>query len=109
MTTSPGRMLVVNAGSSSVKLRVLDGQDRLLASRDLNTAAGQAPDGKELAGFLSEAGALDAVGPPVVPGGNLFSKPVLLDPTVFGRFGSLPDLAPLHHATALPPPRNLGP
>jgi len=106
--TGPGRMLVVNAGSSSVKLRVLDGQDRLLASRDLNTAAGQAPDDKELAGFLSEAGALDAVGHRVVHGGNLFSKPVLVDPTVFERLESFADLAPLHQATALAAARNLG-
>jgi len=105
--TGPARMLVVNAGSSSVKLRVLDGQDRLLASRDLNTAAGQAPGDKELAGFLSEAGALDAVGHRVVHGGNLFSKPALLDATVFEHLESLVDLAPLHQAAALAAARSL--
>ncbi len=106
--TGPGRILVVNAGSSSVKLRVLDGEDRLLASRDLETTAGGAPDEKELVRFISEAGALDAVGHRVVHGGNLFSKPVLLDPTVFERLESLADLAPLHQSTALAVARNLG-
>ena len=105
--TGPGRMLVVNAGSSSVKLRVLDGQDRLLVSRDLETAAGGAPDEKELARFVSEAGHLDAVGHRVVHGGNLFSKPVLLDATVFERLESLADLAPLHQAAALAAARSL--
>ncbi|HTD53567.1 MAG TPA: acetate/propionate family kinase [Thermoanaerobaculia bacterium] len=106
--SGPGRVLVVNAGSSSVKLRVLDGQDRLLASRDLETAAGAAPDEKELARFLSEAGSLEAVGHRVVHGGNLFSKPVLLDATVIERLESLADLAPLHQSTALAAARNLG-
>ena len=105
--SGPGRVLVVNAGSSSVKLRVLDGQDRLLASRDLETAAGAAPDEKELARFLSEAGSLEAVGHRVVHGGNLFSKPVLLDATVIERLESLADLAPLHQSTALAAARNL--
>jgi acetate kinase len=106
--SAPGRVLVVNAGSSSVKLRLLGEQDRLLASRDLETAAGGAPDDKELARFVSEGGALDAVGHRVVHGGNLFSKPVLLDATVFERLESLADLAPLHQSTALAAARLLG-
>lgn len=105
--TGPGGLLVVNAGSSSVKLRVLDGQDRLLASRDLETTAGGSPDEKELARFVSQSGQIEAVGHRVVHGGNLFSKPVLLDPTVFERLESLADLAPLHQATALAAARSL--
>jgi acetate kinase len=106
--TGPGRVLVANAGSSSVKLRVLDGQDRLLASRDLETAAGSTPDAKELARFVSEAGHLDAVGHRVVHGGSLFSKAALLDASVFERLESLVDLAPLHQSAALAAARSLG-
>ena len=105
--TGPGRVLVVNAGSSSVKLRLLDKEDRLLASRDLEVAATGAPDDDELARFVSEAGAPDAVGHRVVHGGSLFSGPALLDSKVFERLESLVDLAPLHQSAALAAARSI--
>ncbi len=99
--TGPGRVLVVNSGSSSLKLRLLDTKDRVLASRDLEVSPAGAPGDDELARFVSVAGSLDAVGHRVVHGGTFFSGPVLLDAAVFARLESLVDLAPLHQPAAL--------
>jgi acetate kinase len=62
------KVLVVNAGSSSVKLRVVDDGDQLLASRDL----GPPDDGlaEQLGDFVHDAGAIDVVGHRVVHGGS---------------------------------------
>lgn len=93
-------MLVVNAGSSSVKLRVVGDGGSLERSRDL---AG--PDrvdlGRELAAFLDEAGALDAAGHRVVHGGERYREPVLLDATSDRALGELAELAPLHNPPSL--------
>ena len=54
-------ILVVNAGSSSLKLRVLDGTETVLAGRDLPRVD---PDGfgPVLADFLDHGPAIDAAG-----------------------------------------------
>lgn len=96
----PARVLVVNAGSSSLKLRVLDGGDREVASADLPAPRGPGDlDGirEAIAGF----GAVDAVGHRVVHGGSTFSGPVRLDRDVVRRIAALADLAPLHQPKSL--------
>jgi len=93
------RALVVNAGSSSVKLRVVDDGDQLLASRDLGP-----PDNglaEQLGDFVHDAGALDVVGHRVVHGGSLFTSSVLVDADVREALDSLNELAPLHNPPAL--------
>ena len=91
------RVLVVNAGSSSLKLRVLGGADELTAAIDL-----PAPGGKAEAGALSEAlarcGDVDAVGHRIVHGGTAFTGPVRIDDGVVAQLRALADLAPLHQA-----------
>jgi acetate kinase len=94
------RILVVNAGSSSLKLRVLDPDDRLVASRDLGPLRGPA-DEAALAAAIDAFGRVDAVGHRVVHGGRLFTAPVRLDPGVEARLRTLVDLAPLHLPASL--------
>lgn len=93
------RTLVVNAGSSSVKLRVVDDDNQLVASRDLRP-----PDdhlAEQLGDFVYDAGALDVVGHRVVHGGSLFTSSVLVDADVREALDSLNELAPLHNPPAL--------
>jgi acetate kinase len=94
------RVLTVNAGSSSLKLRVLDEDDTLVAERDLPAPTGLG-DSAIIAGALDGVGGIDAVGHRVVHGGSEFSEPVLIDDAVTGRIAALTPLAPLHQPKAL--------
>jgi acetate kinase len=93
------RVLVVNAGSSSVKLRIVDEGDQLVASRDLGP-----PDdslAEHLGDFVHDAGVLDVVGHRVVHGGPHFTTAVLVDAHVRKALEGLNELAPLHNPPAL--------
>jgi acetate kinase len=94
------RVLVVNAGSSSLKLRVLDAALSVLASADL-----ELPDGRVERDAVAEALAglpdADAAGHRVVHGGPRYSGPVVVDGDVEARIGALRTLAPLHQDRAL--------
>jgi acetate kinase len=94
------RVLVVNAGSSSLKLRVLDGDDQLLADQELDAPGGRF-DEQAVVRALAELPGVDAVGHRVVHGGERFSGPVRLTPEVVAYLRSLVDLAPLHEPAAL--------
>ena len=94
------RILVVNAGSSSIKLRVLDEADALLASADLPTLGG-APEGGTFAATVAGFGAITAVGHRVVHGGTRYGGAVRLDDEVVADLRSLTDLAPLHQPQSL--------
>ena len=97
----PGiRILVVNAGSSSLKLRVLDAGDAVTGSADLPAPRG-ATDAAAVAEAIRELGRVDAVGHRIVHGGTAFSHPVRLDASVIGRLEALTDLAPLHQPKSL--------
>ena len=91
------RILTVNAGSSSLKLRVLDDADAVLASRDA------APDELEQAvpALLDEARGVEAVGHRVVHGGPHHVEPTLVDDALLADLTELVPLAPLHQPTAL--------
>jgi acetate kinase len=90
------RVLVVNAGSSSLKLRLLGPGDELEAERDL------APDDHEaLAMVAAELPVPDAVGHRVVHGGAQFREAVAIDAAVIDALRELVDLAPLHQPAAL--------
>ena len=97
--TRPERILVVNVGSTSVKLRVIGGGDQLEASRDLPSLPELGPD--RLDAELADLGTVDAVGHRVVHGGDAFTAPVLLDAKVVAALRDLTDLAPLHQPPAL--------
>ncbi|HEY2190966.1 MAG TPA: acetate/propionate family kinase [Actinomycetospora sp.] len=98
------RVLVINAGSSSVKLRVVEPDGAVGHRADLD-----APRGRPAAGELEatairlahEAGGVDAVGHRVVHGGPDFTGPTRVDPDVLARIDRLTVLAPLHQPPAL--------
>ena len=94
------RVLVVNAGSSSLKLSLLGDSDRLLAEHDLEGTGGKV-DLDALEAAVREAGALDGVGHRVVHGGRRYAGPVRIDDEVETYLRSLVDLAPLHQKPAL--------
>jgi acetate kinase len=96
----PGRVLVVNAGSSSLKLRVLDADDAVLGSRDLPAPRG-ATDAAVLAEAIRDLGAVDAVGHRIVHGGTTYTHPIRIDARVVDRLEALTDLAPLHQPKSL--------
>jgi acetate kinase len=94
------RILVVNAGSSSIKLRLLGDEDDLLAATDLPVEHGEV-DAEELSSALARMPAADAVGHRVVHGGERFVQPVRIDAEVEAALRDLVDLAPLHQPKSL--------
>src|SRR5215510_11413848 len=93
-------MLVINAGSTSLKLRFLDTDDTLLADHELPAVKG-AFDEHAVAAQLAGLDGVDAVGHRVVHGGPKLSTAVLVDERVEAYLHSLVDLAPLHQPPAL--------
>jgi acetate kinase len=98
--SAAGRVLVVNAGSSSLKLRVLDPADAITARADL-PAPRVAADASEIKSAIESFGPVDAVGHRIVHGGTLYTGPVQVDDQVRRRLESLTDLAPLHQPKSL--------
>jgi len=97
------RVLVVNAGSSSLKLRVLGPADDIAAALDLDPWDGS-PDHGELDQFLgrlSGVDGVDVVGHRVVHGGSRFTGATVIDDTITAAIAGLTDLAPLHQPRAL--------
>lgn len=94
------RVLVVNAGSSSLKLRALDADDRVVGSADLAAPRGHA-DEAAVVPALTSCGPVDAVGHRIVHGGRLSAASVLVDAGVRARLEALTDLAPLHQPKSL--------
>jgi acetate kinase len=94
------RVLVANAGSSSVKLRLLESDDRLAASIDLPAPRG-AVEASRIAEALEGLGPVDLVGHRIVHGGTEFTRAVRVDDEVARRLHALSDLAPLHQPASL--------
>lgn len=93
------RVLVVNAGSSSLKLSVLDGQTEVAAHTvERWEGVGHSAPIEE---FLADAGDVAAVGHRVVHGGTRYAEPVVVDDEVTGYLESICDLAPLHQPRAV--------
>jgi acetate kinase len=93
------RVLVVNAGSSTLKLRVVDDHDAVVARADLPAVEQIAP--ADLARELDDLGPFDAAGHRVVHGGREFRRPVLVEGDVRDRIEALTPLAPLHQPRSL--------
>nr|WP_309569139.1 acetate/propionate family kinase [Actinokineospora sp. UTMC 2448] len=93
-------VLVVNAGSSSLKLRVLGADDTVLASHDIQRWTGQ-DETAPIADFLADAPRVHAVGHRVVHGGPEFTGPVRVDTETRAVIERLGELAPLHQPRAL--------
>ena len=81
-----GSVLVVNAGSTSLKLHLVGDDERA-------TSVGRLAD--------ADPAVVDAVGHRVVHGGPRFRDPVVLDDDVVAALDELTPLAPLHNRAAL--------
>ena len=97
------RVLVLNAGSSSLKWVVLDAQSEVIQQQ--GTASWDGTEGgrhaAEVARALGDVKQVDAVGHRVVHGGQRFQQSVLVDQAVRDGIQDLADLAPLHNPAAL--------
>jgi acetate kinase len=94
------RVLVVNAGSSTLKLRVLDEDGDVPTAVDLPAPRG-AEDACAIVEALEGVPDIGAAGHRVVHGGAEFADPVLVDDDVVRRLAAFIDLAPLHQPRAL--------
>jgi acetate kinase len=94
------RVLVINAGSSSLKLCLLDARDTIVHSAELPTGA-DGFDTSRLAGVLRDWEEPDVVGHRIVHGGTSFTGPVRITEAVRERLHELTDLAPLHQPKSL--------
>jgi acetate kinase len=79
-------VLVINAGSTSLKLSLVDEQGEARAVESLERIA---------------ADEVDVVGHRVVHGGAHFVEPVVVDDEVVGALADVAELAPLHNRSAL--------
>jgi acetate kinase len=113
------RVLVLNAGSSSLKASVLDvhgespipgGSEPVAAAQaswgsDATRVADRRAAVEQALGQLWDAGvapdSIAVAGHRVVHGGTLFMEPTLVDDTVLTQIDALSELAPLHNAVAL--------
>jgi len=94
------RVLVVNAGSSSLKLRLLGPDDEVVADRDVERWDGDS-DHAEIAEFVGALSGVDAVGHRIVHGGSRFRAATPIDDEVLAAIEDLTALAPLHQPRAV--------
>jgi acetate kinase len=93
------RVLVVNAGSSSLKLSLLGPADQMLDSLDIDPWHGEGT--QQMTAFVTGLDGVGVVGHRVVHGGSRFRAAVLIDEDVRTAIADLADLAPLHQPRAL--------
>jgi acetate kinase len=92
------RILAVNAGSSSLKLSVVNGNDRI---EDEQQTDGDADPIAALRDFAARAGDVDAVAHRLVHGGAAIRRATLVDDEVRHQLDAAIELAPLHVPPAL--------
>jgi acetate kinase len=105
------RVLVLNAGSSSLKASAIDEPDITVARADTSWGADASRATDRAAGLREVVQALNAAGAPlesfgavghrVVHGGPRFAAPALIDDEVIEGIREARDLAPLHNDVAL--------
>jgi acetate kinase len=95
------RVLVANAGSSSLKLSLLDADDDELWSIELDAPRAVADAGDAAAALAELPARPDAAGHRIVHGGERFREAVLIDEPVEEALRELAVLAPLHQAKSL--------
>jgi acetate kinase len=94
------RVLVLNAGSSSLKLSLVDPEDRVLSDHEFEATEGRI-DSSQLASAIHGMDGVEAIGHRIVHGGPRYRESVRLDPEVIRYLVSISDLAPLHLPAAL--------
>jgi acetate kinase len=93
-------VLVVNAGSSSLKLTVLDDGYDIVAASTHDVRNGEIDQGA-VEDVVKRAGNIAAVGHRVVHGGVRYTTSVVVDEQVVAGLRELTSLAPLHQPAAL--------
>lgn len=93
--------MVVNAGSSSLKLTLLDREDKTLAARELAAPRAQVDPGELREALGSGLGEADAVGHRIVHGGEHLREAVRIEGDVEPQLRELTELAPLHQPKSL--------
>ena len=94
------RVLVLNAGSSSLKLSLVDEDDKILTDKEFEAAEGKV-DSAQLSTAIHGMEGVEAVGHRVVHGGPRYRESVRLDADVVSYLVTITDLAPLHLPAAL--------
>ena len=92
---------MANAGSSSVKLSLLDGDDTELWRRELDAPRSVVEPAAVAQALAELPEAPDAVGHRIVHGGERFRSAVRLDAEVLSALRDLTVLAPLHQPKSL--------
>ena len=92
-------VLTVNAGSSSVKLHVVSGDD-ILAATEVQAPEGRGGD-EALREFVANGPVVDAAAHRFVHGGSRLRGSTLADPGVIEELAEVAELAPLHQHAAL--------
>jgi len=95
------RILVVNAGSSSLKLTLLGAAETILHAHELRAPGAQVDTGELRQALDSGLGDADAVGHRIVHGGERFREAVRIDGDVEAELRGLSELAPLHQLKSL--------
>jgi acetate kinase len=96
------RVLTVNAGSSSLKLALVEGEEQqAVETRELEAPGARVDPGQLREALDSPLGEADAVGHRIVHGGSDFHEAVRIDAEVESRLRELTDLAPLHQPKSL--------
>jgi acetate kinase len=88
-------VLVVNAGSSSLKLALLDETGEVVDAVTLDRWSGE-DEIDDIKKFVDRLPPVNAVGHRIVHGGPELTGPVRIDKTVRDRIAALTELAPLH-------------
>jgi acetate kinase len=93
-------VLTVNPGSSSVKLAVVDDQNRAVITRVYDTDDGSI-DAPILRRLLADAPPIHGTAVRLVHGGAMVRSPTLVDAAFASQLSVLSDLAPLHNMAAI--------
>ncbi len=93
------RVLVVNAGSSSLKLTVIDGGHQVAATT-VERWEGES-DLEPISTFIEEVDDLEAIGHRIVHGGPRLTESVRIGDEVLDYLDSIEHLAPLHNPRAV--------
>lgn len=93
-------VLVVNAGSSSLKVSLVGPDDAILADREFEASGGRFEDA-QLQDAVRAMEGFGAVGHRVVHGGARYSSSVRIDSELVAYLATITDLAPLHLPAAL--------
>ena len=95
------RVLVANAGSSSLKLALLDTDDEELWARELDAPRAVVEPEAVAAALADLTDTPDVVGHRIVHGGERFREAVVVDEAVEAELEQLTALAPLHQPKSL--------